>query len=211
MTNLDFLTWNIHFKDLTQERIKRIISVISTKNPAIICLQEIPILMIDEFQIPHYFRIGISFQYSYNTLILSRYPFIRYDRYPLPKTLMGRNLLLTNIILPNGKIVYIGTFHLDSIFNTSESESLKKNQLRFIQSIIPPNTILMGDTNLLNNDPLDIEGLYELDSLPTFKKSRFDKIITNFRLSQESQSQLIGDNSHSDHHGLIMSLNLASQ
>lgn len=215
MTNLRFLTWNIHFKDLTPERINRIMTLISTQNPDIICLQEVPISMIDNFQIPHYFWIGVSFQYSYNTLILSRYPCIRYDRYPLPNTSMGRNLLLANIILPDSKIVYIGTFHLDSVFNIPESESLKKNQLRFIQSIIPPNTILMGDTNLVHNNPLDIEGLYELDSSPTFKKSRFDRIIMNFPVPPESQAQaqpiLIGDHSHSDHNGLIMTFNLASQ
>ena len=219
MTNLHFLTWNIHFKDLTPERINRIMSIISTQNPDIICLQEVPISMVDAFQLPDYpNRFGISFQYSYNTVILSKYPCIRYDRYPLPKTLMGRNLLLANIILPSNQIVYIGTFHLDSVFNTQESEPLKMNQLRYIRSVIPPNTILMGDTNLVNNDPLDIEGLYDQDSPPTFKKSRFDRIITNFPV-QEPQPQpqpqpqpiLIGDHSHSDHHGLIMTFNVASQ
>ena len=70
----------------------------------------------------------------------------------------------------------------------------------------------MGDTNLVLNNPLDIEGLYEIDSPPTFKKSRFDRIITNFLVPPESpQPILIGDHSHSDHSGLIMTLNLASQ
>lgn len=217
MTNLRFLTWNIHFKDLTHERINRIMSIISTQNPDIICLQEVPISMIDEFQLSNYFRIGISFQYSYNTLILSRYPCIRYDRYPLPKTSMGRNLLLTNIILPSGKIVYVGTFHLESVFNGTDSESLKKNQLHYIKSIIPPNTILMGDTNLVHNDLLDIEGLYDLTqhSPATYKASRLDRIITNFPLSQSQPQpqpqpiiELIGTSSHSDHNGVIITLNI---
>ena len=218
MSNLRFLTWNIHFKDLTPERINRIISLISNKDIDIICLQEVPISIIDEFYIPNYFSIGISFQYSYNTIILSRYPCIRYDRFPLPKTSMGRNLMLTNIILPSGKIIFVGTFHLDSVFNGTSSESLKKNQLRYIKSIIPPNTILMGDTNLVHNDTLDIDGLYDLthQSPPTYKESRFDRIITNFLPNHPPMIQLIGNDSHSDHSGVIISLdfnplNLGSQ
>ena len=215
MTQLKVLTWNIHFKDLTQERITRILSIISIQNPDIICLQEIPHSMVNSFQLPDYpNRFGAQFQHQYNTLILSRYPCVRYDRYPLPKTSMGRNLLLTNIILPSTQIVYIGTFHLESIFNATDSEPFKMNQLLYIKSIIPPNSpiILMGDTNLVLNNPLDIEGLYEIDSPPTFKKSRFDRIITNFLVPPESpQPILIGDHSHSDHSGLIMTLNLASQ
>jgi hypothetical protein len=131
---------------------------------------------------------------------------------------MGRNLLLTNIILPSGKIIFVGTFHLDSVFNGTSSESLKKNQLRYIKSIIPPNTILMGDTNLVHNDTLDIDGLYDLthQSPPTYKESRFDRIITNFLPNHPPMIQLIGNDSHSDHSGVIISLdfnplNLGSQ
>ena len=226
MTTLRFLTWNINFKDLTPDRVIRIMALISRQNPDIICLQEVPISMVDHFQIPEYHRIGVSFQYEYNTIILSRFPYIRYDRYPLPETSMGRNLLLTNIILQSGKIIHVGTFHLESVFNqsppTSASETLKMNQLRYIRSIIPPNTIIMGDTNLVSNGPLEIEGLYDLTekSQPTFNnKSRLDRIITNFppnstpTLTPNSppnpKIELIGTRSHSDHCGLIMNLSVS--
>ena len=96
------------------------------------------------------------------------------------------------------------------------------NQLRYIRSIIPPNTIIMGDTNLVSNGLLEIEGLYDLTekSQPTFNnKSRLDRIITNFppnpTLNTSSSStpnpkiELIGTRSHSDHCGLIMNLSVS--
>ena len=70
MTQLKVLTWNIHFKDLTQERITRILSIISIQNPDIICLQEIPHSMVNSFQLPDYpNRFGAQFQHQYNTLV----------------------------------------------------------------------------------------------------------------------------------------------
>lgn len=207
------LTLNINFKGLTPARIQKILALILHHNSDIIFLQEVPHQMVDAFQLPDYpYRFGEQFLYQYNTLILSRFPCIRYDRFPLPLTQSGRNLLLAQIILPSGKQINVGTFHVESVFNPPESEVLKMDQLRFIFSIIPrtPHSIpfiIAGDTNLLDNRESGIDN--EEDSPPTFNKNRFDRFFTN--LVVENSAQLIGDTSHSDHRGLVISVNLPEQ
>jgi endonuclease/exonuclease/phosphatase family metal-dependent hydrolase len=207
------LTLNINFKGLTPARIQKILALILHHNPDIIFLQEVPHQMVDAFQHPDYpYRFGEQFLYQYNTLILSRFPCIRYDRFPLPLTQSNRNLLLAQIILPSGKQINVGTFHAESVFNPPESEVLKMDQLRFIFSLIPrtPHSIpfiIAGDTNLLDNRESGIDN--EQDSPPTFKKNRFDRIFTN--LFVENSPILIGDATHSDHRGLVISVNLPEQ
>ena len=207
------LTLNINFKGLTPARIQKILALILHHNPDIIFLQEVPHQMVDSFQHPDYpYRFGEQFLYQYNTLILSRFPCIRYDRFPLPLTQSNRNLLLAQIILPSGKQINVGTFHAESVFNPPESEVLKMDQLRFIFSLIPrtPHSIpfiIAGDTNLLDNRESGIDN--EHDSPPTFNKNRFDRFFTN--LFVENSPILIGDATHSDHRGLVISVNLPEQ
>lgn len=213
MIPIEVLTLNINFKDLTPERIQRIIALIQEHNPTIIFLQEVPHQMVGEFQFPDYpYRFGEQFQHQYDTLILSKFPCIRYDRFPLPSTQSGRNLLLAQIILPSGKQINVGTFHVESVFSPCEMEVLKMDQLRFIFSIIPrtPHSIpfiIAGDTNLLDNQKFDTDN--EPNSAPTFKGNRFDRFFTN--LPVDKSPQLIGDATHSDHRGLVMSVNPAEQ
>ena len=207
------LTLNINFKGLTPARIQKILALILHHKPDIIFLQEVPRQMVDAFQHPDYpYRFGEQFLYQYNTLILSRFPCIRYDRFPLPLTQSNRNLLLAQIILPSGKQINVGTFHAESVFNPPESEVLKMDQLRFIFSLIPrtPHSIpfiIAGDTNLLDNQESGIDN--EQDSPPTFNKNRFDRFFTN--LFVENSPILIGDATHSDHRGLVVSINLPEQ
>jgi endonuclease/exonuclease/phosphatase family metal-dependent hydrolase len=209
--SINVLTLNINFKGLDNNRAQNIVALIEQNNPDIIFLQEVPRSMIDNFRIPNYSQIGQhSSNHQYDTIILSRFPCIRYDRIPLPETLSNRNLLLAQIILPeDSQIIFAGTFHLESFFNPPESEVLKMDQFLFIQSIIPKNQpfIIAGDTNFLDNQMTSIDNFPERDSSPTYKKSRFDRIFTN--LSASSPAQIIGDASHSDHRGLI--INLISQ
>lgn len=206
--SINFLTLNINFKGLDNNRAQNIVALIEQNNPDIIFLQEVPRSMIDNFQIPNYSQIGQhSSNHQYDTIILSRFPCIRYDRIPLPETLSNRNLLLAQVILPEeSQIIFVGTFHLESFFNPPESEVLKMDQFLFIQSIIPKNQpfIIAGDTNLLDNQMTSIDNFREQDSFPTFKKSRFDRIFTN--LSSSYPAQIIGDANHSDHRGLIINL-----
>ena len=206
--SINVLTLNINFKGLDNNRAQNIVALIEQNNPDIIFLQEVPRSMIDNFRIPNYSQIGQhSSNHQYDTIILSRFPCIRYDRIPLPETLSNRNLLLAQIILPeDSQIIFAGTFHLESFFNPPESEVLKMDQFLFIRSIIPKNQpfIIAGDTNFLDNQMTSIDNFPERDSSPTYKKSRFDRIFTN--LSASSPAQIIGDASHSDHRGLIINL-----
>jgi endonuclease/exonuclease/phosphatase family metal-dependent hydrolase len=204
------LTLNIDFKGLTSERIQEIIALIQKHNPVIVFLQEVPREMVEHFlQMEQYqFHLGTKFQHPYDTLILSRFPYIRYDRIPLPETNMGRNLLLAQIVLPSGQTIFVGTFHCDSVFGKigSGQETLKLDQLSFIGSILEDKPyVIAGDTNLTDNGKTTIPTLNEQDSPPTFKKNRFDRIFTN--LPVENSPLLIGDETHSDHRGLVMSIN----
>lgn len=198
-------TLNINFKKLTQERIERILALIRKHNPDIIFLQEVPHEMVELFlQMEEYqYHFGTIFTHPYDTIILSRFPCIRYDRIPLCDTVMGRSFLFSQIRLPTGQIIFVGTFHLDSVFSPPQSELIKMDQLLLIQSILKGKTFVIGgDTNLLNNNQIAFPNIKELDSLPTFKNNRFDRFFTSDDFT-DSTAQVIGDSTHSDHRGLF--------
>ena len=207
------LTLNINFKGLTPVRIKKICELIQEHNPDIIFLQEVPNQNVSAFHLPDYpYNFGTVFTHQYDTLILSKYPCIRYDRFPLPETKMGRNLLLAQIVLSSGKLINVGTFHIDSVFCPPESEVLKMNQLRFMINILSQNLhsipfIIAGDTNLIDNDKTTIHTLNEQDSPATFKKNRFDRAFVSPHFL-ESITEVVGGPEHSDHRALVMSINL---
>jgi endonuclease/exonuclease/phosphatase family metal-dependent hydrolase len=206
-----FFTLNINFKDLTPERIRKLIALIHHHNPDIVCLQEVPREMVEHFlQMEQYpFHIGTQFQHSYDTIILSRFQCIRYDRIPLPETQSRRNVLLAQIVLPSEQILSIGTFHLESVFSPPQSELLKIDQLGVIASILEGKRfIIAGDTNFLDNNQTAFPNLKEHNSPPTFKKSRFDRFFSSRDDFTNSPAQVIGDTTHSDHRGLIASFTL---
>ncbi len=211
------LTLNINFKDLTPERIQKIIALIHHHNPDVIFLQEVLREMVEHFlkldNYPHHF--GATFQHPYDTLILSRFPCIRYDRIPLPETQSNRNLLYAQIVLPFTspvQTIFVGTFHCDSIFSPPQSEILKMDQLLFISSILRNKPfIIAGDTNLIDNQKITSPILNELDSPPTFKKNRFDRFFSNRNDFTNSPTKVIGDSTHSDHCGLIAYFTLLNQ
>lgn len=152
------MTWNIWFdKKDRKERTEILLNEIKTYDPDIIGLQEV---VEETMQIilakmrPTYYIIGkIAPEIGYDTLILSKFPPIQWNRYNLPKTKMGRNLLLTILQTPTKQIA-VGTFHLESVFNrrNNTAEELKKSQLKYIYAISPINSILLGDTNLLEDE-----------------------------------------------------------
>lgn len=209
------LTLNIDFKGLTPTRLQKIIELIRYYNPDVIFLQEVPREMVEHFlKLDGYpYQFGATFLHPYNTLILSRFPCIRYDRIQLPKTDSNRNFLIAEIVLPSGQTMIIGTFHCDSVFGKigSEQETLKLDQLRFIGSILQDKRFaIAGDTNLIDNEKTTIETLNELDSLATFKKNRFDRFFVSSGITT-SPVEVIGDATHSDHRGLVASINLPEQ
>ena len=159
---------------------------------------------------PHHF--GATFQHPYDTLILSRFPCIRYDRIPLPETQSNRNLLYAQIVLPSEQMMIVGTFHCDSVFSPPQSELLKIDQLRFIESIMKSKLfIIAGDTNLIDNQKITSPILNEHNSHPTFKKNRFDRFFSSRDDFTNSPTEVIGDSTHSDHCGLIASFTLLNQ
>jgi endonuclease/exonuclease/phosphatase family metal-dependent hydrolase len=141
------------------QRTETLLNEVSCYDPDIVALQEVvpeSLEIIIAKMKPTYYVIGVNqngFPTGYDTLILSKFPPIEWDRYYLPKTKMGRNLLLATLQTPTRQIT-VGTFHLESIFNkcANTAEILKESQLKYIYAISPINSILMGDTNLTPND-----------------------------------------------------------
>jgi endonuclease/exonuclease/phosphatase family metal-dependent hydrolase len=144
------------------QRTETLLNEVRFYDPDIVALQEVVPesleIIIAKMQ-PTYYIIGVNpsgFPAGYDTLILSKFPPIEWDRYYLPKTKMGRNLLLATLQTQTRQIT-VGTFHLESVFfpKTKEAEDLKESQLKYIYAISPMNSILMGDTNL----PLSKRGI----------------------------------------------------
>jgi endonuclease/exonuclease/phosphatase family metal-dependent hydrolase len=212
---MDVLTLNTNFKDLTPERIQQIIEFILSHNPDIVFLQEVPREMVEHFlkmeKYPHHF--GTTFQHLYDTIILSRFPCIRYVRIPLPKTQSSRNLLLAEIILPSEQTIFVGTFHLESVFGKtgSEQETLKLDQLSVIGNILKDKPyVIAGDTNLTDNGKTNIANLNELDSPPTFGgNKRFDRLFTNLLVEKSPIAD--GKPIISDHLALSGSISQSEQ
>ena len=141
------------------QRTETLLNEVRSYDPDIVALQEVvpeSLEIIIAKMHPTYYIIGtISPEIGYDTIILSKFPPIEWDRYYLPKTKMGRNLLLATLQTQTRQIT-VGTFHLESVFNrrNNTSEDLKESQLKYIYAISPMNSILMGDTNLvLDKDP----------------------------------------------------------
>ena len=153
---LTVMTWNMWFdKKNRAQRTETLLNEVRCYDPDIVALQEVVPesleIIIAKMQ-PTYYIIGVNpsgFPAGYDTLILSKFPPIEWDRYYLPKTKMGRNLLLATLQTQTRQIT-VGTFHLESVFfpKTKEAEDLKESQLKYIYAISPMNSILMGDTNL---------------------------------------------------------------
>ena len=159
---LTVMTWNMWFdKKNHHQRTETLLNEVRCYDPDIVALQEVipeSLEIIIAKMKPTYYVIGINptgFQVGYDTLILSKFPPIDWNRYYLPKTKMGRNLLLTTLQTPTKQIT-VGTFHLESVFNkcANTSEILKESQLKYIYAISPMNSILMGDTNLVKDEDI---------------------------------------------------------
>jgi len=160
---LTVMTWNIWFdKTNRSQRTEILLNEVRSYDPDIVALQEVvpeSMEIIIAKMHPTYYIIGVNpngFPAGYDTLILSKFPPIQWDRYNLPNTKMGRNLLLTTLQTPSRQIT-VGTFHLESVFfpKIKTAEELKESQLKYIYAISPMNSILMGDTNL----PLSKRGI----------------------------------------------------
>jgi endonuclease/exonuclease/phosphatase family metal-dependent hydrolase len=171
------MTWNIWFdKTNRRARTETLLDEIRTYDPDIVALQEVveeSLEIIFAKMQPTYYIIGVIPNSppvaGYDTLILSKFPPIQWDRYYLPKTKMGRNLLLTTLQMPTQQIT-VGTFHLESVFfpKIKAAEELKESQLKYIYAISPINSILMGDTNLVQDQ-----------ELPVFQSSEYPKFPNN--------------------------------
>lgn len=229
--DISVLTWNIWFNENQRpQRAKHIQKLSEELIPDFIAYQEVTP---DSFNAikqvnKDYHIIGGPLRQSYDVILLSKFPCLEWNKYPLPNTEMGRNLLIGKFILPNNAIIHVGTFHLESVFPT---QKIKEEQLEFIQSISPPNSILMGDTNFLKpyqslmtdvfvkiDSPIAYNITYSGKTNRNIKNkshnSRLDRIylkdfnpkIKSFFLTGIEPS--FNDRQPSDHYGIYCSLSI---
>ena len=188
---LTVMTWNMWFdKKNRAERTETLLNEVRSYDPDIVALQEVvqeSLNIIIAKMHPTYYIIGtIPPDIGYDCIILSKFPPIEWDRYYLPKTKMGRNLLLATLQTPTRQIT-VGTFHLESVFTkcANISEILKESQLKYIYAISPMNSILMGDTNLVKD-----EDPYPLPSAESPNCPNNPPIIDVFYMSQPQPQPL---------------------
>jgi len=191
-----FITYNIWFSELHKiKRIKKVITEIKRYDADFIALQEVTNEVIPYLKqaFKTYFFIGEPLYFGYDTLLLSKYKPLQWEKYLLPKTKMGRSILYGEYEVNNKKVT-VGTFHLESVFTTDD---IKIEQFHFMTSILPPSTVLLGDTNISSNIQTHYQDLFIMASEPEFFKntysitktnvkkynSRLDKIFTNMTLS----------------------------
>ena len=150
------LTWNIWF-DVThlKKRIRNIMKIVNTIKPEFVAFQEVTsdsIQIIEKYK-NDYHIIG-DLSYHYDTIILSLYKPILWDRFAFRHSSMGRNILISNFIIDkNSKKIHVSivTFHLESVFTKNTIKISQFNDLFHLINI-NENVIIMGDTNFKNND-----------------------------------------------------------
>lgn len=223
------LTWNIWFDEHQREhRTKELYKEIQQHKPDIVALQEVTPTSMDVLTslVKEYHIVGAPIRQSYDTLILTKFPVLNWQRYQLPETKMGRNLLLAELIISD-KTYHFGTFHLESLFRSKQDEQVKLSQLEYIEVITPPNTILMGDTNFKNTTDIssksNLQDIYELIDMPKAYEYTYcgktNKNIRNKRLNSRldriylkskeriTSFYLMGmETQPSDHYGVFASL-----
>lgn len=199
-----FLTYNIWFEQkYFQQRIKTLCREIKQYHPDFIAFQEVTkkSLQIIKKSFPQYYFIGEDLNFVYDTLLISKYQPINWDKYLLPRTKMGRSILYGDFLI-NGEIFKVGTFHLESDFSRNNP---KEEQFNFITNLFRTKTVIMGDTNLtgyLNTPFLDafmqvgepLKEKYTYSKTNTNTKSnnsRLDRIYFNFE-TKIKKFQLIG-------------------
>ena len=186
--NINLLTWNIWFDENNRDRrTLHILEESFINKPDFIAFQEV-VRETAELIFKHkkdYHVIGYPLTQTYDTLILSKYPCIEWNRYSLPETQMGRNLLIAKFNVYDN--ISIATFHLESVFNfKKESENnIKIRQLQYINEITPNKCILMGDTNICENFDSSSIGLVDIfDKIcqpEAFKNTYSGKSNTNIK------------------------------
>lgn len=235
-----FLTWNIWFETFfLEERTKKIMFNIQQKNIDFVALQEVTEQSLDVIKKykKDYYLIGDPITFSYDTIILSKYKPIKWERINFPNSVMGRNLLIADF--PNN--ISVGTFHLESIF-TKDSYTEKLAQLDYISKVCSKkeNVVFMGDTNFtIKNREIELtepfadafemasspygyeitySGKYNSNIKNKYFNSRLDRIYCNkekwgikeFRLFGTHRTVFTGDMSinPSDHYGVYSTLYL---
>jgi len=144
-TSIDCITLNTWFsKHYQLERTNKLLQLIQSKRPDIICLQEVTIptlqmILENVFIRSHYATSTIKIPQGYECVMLTNRKFsvIHFTR-KLP-TEMSRRVILGCIFFTGGKSMIVGTSHLESLRNPR----IRQTQLDIILS-------------LLENIPIDV-------------------------------------------------------
>ncbi|PRP77790.1 Endonuclease/Exonuclease/phosphatase family protein [Planoprotostelium fungivorum] len=149
---LKVLTWNIFFGDDKKIRHPKLLDIVHSEDPDIICFQEVTqdfvnLLMSQAWVRDHYFVADLSNAWPacwYGVMVLSKKRPAKVFRQLLP-TRQGRSLLAFEFLI-NGKSFVVSTIHLESMDNDRD---IRKAQMGIIFDQIgsSSSSILCGDCN----------------------------------------------------------------
>jgi len=183
--SLEIVTYNIWFgtrEETVQEispRITELMSLIHTKKPDIICLQEMTDTIMQviesiEWVQKSYWISGNNYSAGYGITILSRFPVINIVEQKFP-TKLGRSLLVAQFEVNKEKL-FVGTVHLESY---AKDYQTRKKQLIVAKEYLTGmggNSMLMGDFNFADENECIELSFFLSPYIDVWKQLRPDEI-----------------------------------
>ena len=186
------LSWNIH-KGIggtdRQYSLERIISVIESQNPDLICLQEVdrhvrrsrhddqPRLLAEQFRVASYdYQLNVHLKEGgYGNLVLSRWPFLSHHHISLRyQEAKPRGAQLAVVDTPEGPLQMVN-WHLSLTARMRLWQSKHLLAHRLFREALHHPTIVIGDTNDWRNQlwkaPFHEHGFRQITSPPSHFRS----------------------------------------
>lgn len=166
---INVVSYNIWFDDkLSLKRTLSLANTVQTKNPDIICLQEVIPEVHDVLKLllkDYKFCFPQKITKNYDCVIFSKYPIKKCLVYPYKNSTMGRCMTVIQINFNNIDIVFANT-HFESLFKKTEPNKEKIKQYEIGQQILETlyntykNVILCTDTNVLDHEEHYFNSIY---------------------------------------------------
>lgn len=212
MSTISILSYNIWFDNsMIPERTLSLIHVIETKQPDVICLQEVLpetyhaiLYLLIPMGYKHFFPD--KFDQKYDCVIISKHPIKKTKTYPYTCSSMGRNLKVT-VIEHNDthQLFVVATTHFESAFKRNCENAAKLHQYGEAQEILNKLSTHYGhvifgcDTNILkheehsfltNKEPSIWKDSWEEDGSNKNKKFTYDT-FTNEHVKSKNYNFII--------------------
>lgn len=192
--------------------MEAIVRVIRSENPDLVALQEVDVNTVRSGKVNqaevlagmlgmhYFFAKAIDFDSGeYGVAILSRYPISDTQVVPLPEDAApeaeDRVLAKTSVTLPDGRVIYFGSTHLDVMSAANRLQQIQKINAIATSSKLP--FVLAGDLNDLPESTAMAElgkvftGTCESDCEPTFPQDVPDRTIDYIAFTQASPFEVL--------------------